>query len=361
MKATQALADIGQSLWLDNITRDLIASGTLKRYIDELSITGLTSNPSIFDHAIANGRAYDATLQRLAPLGLSDEDAFFELAAEDIGAAADLFRPVHDRTGGIDGWVSLEVSPLLAYDTAKTVTQAEALYAKLGRPNVFIKIPGTPEGDAAIEEAIFAGVPVNVTLLFSQAQYRKAADAYLRGLERRLAAGLSVKVASVASLFVSRWDKATHDKVTTPLQNRVGIAIAQEVYRAYHEVLKSGRWTRLAHAGAVPQRLLWASTGTKDPSVSDVLYVEALAAPGTINTLPEETLLAFATHGQVRGVLEAGGNDVDGVLNQVARAGVDIAKLASELQTEGAAAFEGSWKSLIASIGTRMTARRSVR
>jgi transaldolase len=360
MRATQALADIGQSLWLDNITRDLIASGTLKRYIDELSVTGLTSNPSIFDHAITKGRAYDVTLQSYASLGLSDEDAFFELAAEDIGAAADLFRPVHDRTGGIDGWVSLEVSPLLAYDTVKTVTQAEALYAKLGRPNVFIKIPGTPEGDAAIEETIFAGVPVNVTLLFSQAQYRKAADAYFRGLERRLATGLDVKVSSVASLFVSRWDKATHDKVATPLQNRVGIAIAQEVYRAYRELLKSDRWARLARAGAVPQRLLWASTGTKDPSVSDVLYVEALAAPDTINTLPEGTLLAFATHGQVRGTLGTVGNDADAILDQVTRAGVDIAKLASELQTEGATAFEGSWKSLIASIHARIMACRSV-
>lgn len=351
MKATQALAAVGQSLWLDNITRDLIRSGTLKRYIDTLSVTGLTSNPSIFDQAIAHSSAYDASLRRLAALGLPDEDVFFEIAAEDIADAADLFRPVHEDTDGVDGWVSLEVSPLLAYDTAMTVAQAERLWRKLERPNLFIKIPGTPEGDAAIEQAIFAGVPVNVTLLFSEAQYRKAADAYLRGLERRRAAGLDLNVASVASLFVSRWDKAT---ATLPaaLHNRLGIAVAHRTYRAYRELLDSERWRTLAQAGARAQRLLWASTGTKDRSVSDVLYVEALAAPDTINTMPEQTLLAFADHGSVTGTLRATGED-DGVITQIMELGIDLDKLAAQLQREGASAFKDSWKSLISSIRMR--------
>lgn len=351
MKATQALAAVGQSLWLDNITRDLIRSGTLKRYIDTLSVTGLTSNPSIFERAIANSSTYDASLRRLAALGLSDEDVFFEIASEDIADAADLFREIHDRTNGVDGWVSLEVSPLLAYDTAMTVAQAERLWRKLARPNLFIKIPGTPEGDAAIEQAIFAGIPVNVTLLFSAAHYRKAADAYLRGLERRHAAGLDLNVASVASLFVSRWDKAI---ATLPavLHNRLGIAVAQQTYRAYRGLLESERWKTLAQAGARPQRLLWASTGAKDRSASDVLYVEALAAPDTINTLPEQTLLAFADHGRVTGTLNAGG-DVDGVIAQIADLGIDLENLATKLQREGAGAFEDSWKSLISSIRTR--------
>lgn len=354
MKATQALAAVGQSLWLDNITRDLIRSGTLKRYIDTLSVTGLTSNPSIFDQAISHSSAYDASLRRLAARGLSDEDVFFEIAAEDIADAADLFRGVHDDTDGVDGWVSLEVSPLLAYDTAMTVAQAERLWRKLKRPNLFIKIPGTPEGDAAIEQAIFAGVPVNVTLLFSEAHYRKAADAYLRGLERRRAAGLDLNVASVASLFVSRWDKAT---ATLPaaLHNRLGIAVAHRAYRAYRELLDSERWRALAQAGARAQRLLWASTGTKDRSVSDVLYVEALAAPDTINTLPEQTLLAFADHGNVTGMLGAAGED-DGVITQITELGIDLEKLATQLQREGASAFEESWKNLISSIRMRTRA-----
>ncbi|MHB1950509.1 MAG: transaldolase [Acidiferrobacteraceae bacterium] len=351
MKATQAAAALGQSLWLDNITRDLVQSGTLRRYIDELSVTGLTSNPSIFDHAIGNSGAYDASLHRMGQPGRSDEDVFFDVASEDIIAAADLFSGVHERTEGVDGWVSLEVSPVLAYDTARTVAQAERLWQKLARPNLFIKIPGTPEGDAAIEQAIFAGVPINVTLLFSEAHYRKAADAYMRGLERRRAAGLDLNVASVASLFVSRWDAAT-STLPADVRNRLGIAVAREAYRAYREVLDSERWRTLVRAGARAQRLLWASTSTKDPSVSDVLYVEALVAPDTINTLPERTLLAFADHGRVTGALDASG-DADGVMGAIKALGVDLDALAGRLQREGAHAFEESWKHLMSTIHER--------
>ncbi len=300
MKATQQLHDLGQSLWLDNITRDLLDSGTLKRYIDELSVTGLTSNPTIFDHAITHSNSYDDEIGRLMASGISGEDAFFELAIEDLRRAADLFAPIHQRTSTVDGWVSLEVSPLLAYDAKTTVEVAKTLHQKAARPNLFIKIPGTPEGRTAIEEAIFAGVSVNVTLLFSREHYLGAAEAYMRGLERRVEAGLSPDVRSVASLFVSRWDKATMDKVPADLRDKLGPAIGQQAYKAYRDVLDSDRWQRLENLGARAQRLLFASTGTKDPKASDVLYIGALAAPNTVNTMPEETLLAFGRAWQCR-------------------------------------------------------------
>jgi len=355
MKATRQLHELGQSLWLDNITRGILDDGTLRRYVDELSVTGLTSNPTIFDHALKTGDLYDEAIRRKAAQGKSGEPLFFELAIEDLVRAADLFRPVHDGTLGVDGWVSLEVSPLLANDTAGTIRAAAELHGRAQRPNLFIKIPGTPEGVPAIEESIFGGVPVNVTLLFSAAQYVAAADAYMRGIERRIAAGLDPRIGSVASLFVSRWDVAVHDAVPPALRNRLGIAIARRTYKAYRDVLASPRWRKLAAAGARPQRLLWASTGTKDPGAPDTLYVEALAAPDTIDTIPEKTLVAFADHGRVRGVLSPDGGDAEAVLAEFKRAGVDDAALAARLQREGTASFDKSWKDLL----DRLAAKRA--
>jgi transaldolase len=356
MKATQTLHEAGQSLWLDNITRDLISSGALKRYIDTLSITGLTSNPTIFDHAISKSAAYDEDIRSLTKGGVPREDLFFKLAIADLQHAADLFRPIHDRTAGVDGFVSLEVSPLLAHDTARTVAAAKSLHAQASRPNLFIKIPGTEEGLPAIDEAIFSGVPVNVTLLFSREQYLASADAYMRGLERRIAAGLSPDVRSVASLFVSRWDKATMDKLPDELRDHLGIAVATSTYAAYRDLLDSDRWQRLENAGARPQRLLFASTGTKDPAAPDTLYIGALAAPNTVNTMPEETLLAFADHGAVTGALPRDGRVAAETLSAISRAGVDLAALAADLQTEGAKAFDDSWGDLIKSIGAKSRA-----
>jgi transaldolase len=356
VKATEQLHNLGQSIWLDNITRDLLTSGTLQRYIDELSVTGLTSNPSIFDHAVTHSKSYDAEIKHLVDAGKSDEALFFELAVQDLTKAADMFAPIHKRTAGVDGWVSLEVSPLLAHDTARTIAEARALHGKAGRPNLFIKIPGTLEGLPAIEEAIFAGVPVNVTLLFSRDHYVRAADAYLRGLERRVAAGLSPDVRSVASVFVSRWDKATLDKVPRALRDRLGIAVSQQSYKAYRDLLESDRWQRLEGLGARPQRLLFASTSTKDPEASDDLYVGALAAPNTINTMPEETLLAFGNHGQVDRTMPRDGSDSEQVLVAITRAGVDVEALAKELQDEGAKGFVDSWKDLLSAIDTKSKA-----
>jgi transaldolase len=356
MKATQQLHDAGQSLWLDNITRDMLDSGTLKRYIDELSVTGLTSNPTIFDHAITHSKSYDAQVGKLTASGLSSEDAFFEMAIEDLRRAADLFAPIHQRTATMDGWVSLEVSPLLAYDAAITVKVAKALHAKAARPNLFIKIPGTKEGRTAIEESIFAGVSVNVTLLFDRDHYLGAADAYMRGLERRVQAGLSPDVRSVASLFVSRWDKATMDKVPAELRDKLGPAIGQQAYKAYRDVLESDRWQRLANQGARAQRLLFASTGTKDPKASDVLYIGALAAPNTVDTMPEETLLAFGEHGKIGSVIPRDGGDCEQMLAAFSKAGIDLAKLAADLQSEGATSFDDSWKELLGSIETKSKA-----
>ncbi|TMB20235.1 MAG: transaldolase [Deltaproteobacteria bacterium] len=348
MKTTQRLHDAGQSLWLDNITRSLLTGGTLARYVEDLSITGLTSNPTIFDHAIKNSHDYDAAIREKTAAGLSGEALFFALALEDLTRAADLFRPIHEATNGVDGWVSLEVSPTLAYDTASTVTAARDLHLRARRPNLFIKIPGTAEGIPAIEEAIFAGVPVNVTLLFSREQYVAAAQAYIRGIERRVAAGLNPHVGSVASIFVSRWDSAVTDKVPAELQGRLGIAMAQRTYKAYRDLLASDRWLRLLNAGARSQRLLWASTGTKDPKASDVLYVKALAAPHSVNTMPEKTMLALADHGEIGAMLPHDGGDAEDVLDRFAQAGVDLNVLAAELQRDGAAAFVTSWKELLA-------------
>ncbi|MGH7997018.1 MAG: transaldolase [Opitutaceae bacterium] len=358
MKPTQSLHDFGQSLWLDNITRDLLNSGKLRRYIDEFSVTGLTSNPTIFDHAIQHSAAYDAAIRGQIAQGRSGEALFFELAIEDLTRAADLFRPTFDRTCGVDGWVSLEVSPLLVHDTQATVSVAKELHARAARPNLFIKIPGSREGLPAIEEAIFAGVPINVTLLFSREQYLAAAEAYLRGIERRIAAGLKPDVASVASIFISRWDVAVAGKVPAALANRLGIAVGQRSYRAYCEQLASPRLQRALNAGARPQRLLWASTGTKDPKAPDDLYLKALAAPFTIDTMPEATLNAWADHGKLVAGLSADGGDSEAVLAQFAQAGCDTAELAARLQDEGAAAFAKSWNELLGVIGTKSAALR---
>jgi len=353
MKATQLLHDLGQSLWLDNITRDILDNGTLKRYIDELSVSGLTSNPTIFDNAIKNSAAYDAAIRTKMKDGKSGEELFFELALEDLTRAADLFRPTWDRTAGVDGWVSLEVSPLLAYDTASTLAAAKSLHARAGRPNLLIKIPGTKEGLPAIEEAIFAGVPVNVTLLFSREHYVAAAEAFMRGIERRIAAGLKADIGSVGSVFVSRWDAAVAARVPDALKNQLGIAIAKRTYKAARALLDSPRWQRAYNAGARPQRPLWASTGTKDPKASDMLYVKALAAPFTVNTMPEGTLKALADHGQLGEILSADGGNCEEVLAQFAKAGVDVDALAAQLQDEGAKSFVKSWHQLMEVIASK--------
>jgi len=353
MKGTAKLHALGQSLWLDNITRDLLDKGTLQRYVDELSVTGLTSNPTIFDQAIKKSASYDPAIRQKLAQGKSGEALFFEIALEDLRRAADVFRPIWDRTDGVDGWVSLEVSPLLAYDPASTIAAAKDLFARAGRPNLFIKIPGTKQGLPAIEEAIFAGVPVNVTLLFSREHYVAAAEAFLRGIERRIDAGLKPEVGSVASVFVSRWDVAVSGKVPDSLKDRLGIAVAMRTYKAYRALLATPRWQRAFNAGARPQRLLWASTGTKDPKVSDVLYVRALAAPFTVNTMPEATLLALADHGEIGGTLPVDGGDAEAALAQFEKAGIGVDGLAARLQEEGAKSFVASWNELLGVIASR--------
>ena len=356
MKPTATLHDLGQSLWLDNITRNLLRTGVLRRYIDELSITGLTSNPTIFDHAIKNSNDYDDAIKRKLAEGKSGEKLFFELALEDLTEAADLFRPAYDRTCGVDGWVSLEVSPLLAHNTKSTVAEAKDLYARAQRPNLLIKIPGTKEGLPAIEEAIFAGIPINVTLLFSDAQYLAAAEAYMRGVERRIEAGLKPDVRSVASVFVSRWDVAVTGKVPPALNNQLGIAVSKRAYKTYLGLLNSPRWMRAYNAGARAQRLLWASTGTKDPKASDVLYVKALAAPFTVNTMPEGTLKAVAEHGLVSATMPIDGCDSDEVLARFLAAGIDVQALSAQLQDEGAKSFVNSWNDLMGVITSKSAA-----
>jgi transaldolase len=356
MKATQRLHDLGQSIWLDNITRDILDNGTLKRYIDELSVTGLTSNPTIFNQAVRKSSAYDAAIRKNVAEGKSGEALFFELAIEDLGRAADLFRPIWERTNGVDGWVSLEVSPLLAYDTASTLAAAKSLHARAGRPNLLIKIPGTREGLPAIEEAIFAGVPINVTLLFSREQYVAAAEAYMRGINRRIAAGLNPQVGSVGSLFVSRWDASVATRVPEALKNRLGIAIAKRTYKAARALLGSPGWQRAYNAGARPQRPLWASTGTKDPQASPVLYVKALAAPYTVNTMPEGTLKALADQGELGDLMDANGGDCEEVLAEFAKAGIDVVALAAQLQDEGAKSFVNSWHELMEVIVSKSAA-----
>jgi transaldolase len=357
MNPTKMLHDLGQSLWLDNITRDLLNSSTLQHYIDELSVTGLTSNPTIFDHAIKNSADYDNDIARLSSRA-KPEELFFEMALADLTRAADLLRPVFTRTDSVDGWVSLEVSPFLAHDTQATIAAARALSRRSGKSNLFIKIPGTKEGLPAIEAAIFAGIPINVTLLFSREQYVGAAEAYLRGIERRIEAGLNPAVGSVASLFISRWDVAVSGKVPAELSNRLGIAIAQRTYKAYRELLASARFQRVANAGGRVQRLLWASTSTKDPKVSDVLYVKALAAPFTVNTMPDATLNAFAQHGEIGGTLAPDGGDCEKVLGAFAKAGIDVDALAASLQEEGAASFDQSWTDLMGRIESKSALMR---
>jgi transaldolase len=353
MKATQLLHNLGQSIWLDNITRELLNTGTLKGYVSDLSVTGLTSNPTIFDQAIKNSTAYDAAIRAGISKGRVGEALFFDLALEDISRAAALFRPVYDRTDGVDGWVSLEVSPLLAHDTVSTLAAAKDLHGRAGLPNLFIKIPGTKEGLPAIEEAIFAGIPINVTLLFSREQYVAAAEAFLRGIERRIDAGLKPVVGSVASIFISRWDSAVMGKVPDSLRDTLGIAIAQRAYKAYTELLASPRWQRGFNFGARPQRLLWASTGTKDPKASDVLYIKALASPFTVNTMPEATLKALADHGELGAILPPDGGDCEEVLAQFASAGIDVNALAAQLQDDGAKSFVKSWEDLMAVITSK--------
>jgi transaldolase len=358
VKATARLHEVGQSLWLDNITRTMLADGTLKGYIDELSVTGLTSNPTIFDKAISGGDAYDEQIGELAssaglgegPGADADEDVFFELALADLRDAATLFADVHRRTDGVDGFVSLEVSPLLADDDAATVAQAAALHAKAERDNLFIKIPGTPAGCKAIEESIFAGIPINVTLLFDDAQYLAAAQAYMKGVERRIEAGLNPAVASVASIFMSRWDVAVAEEVPDELHNRLGIGVGGQAYKAYRELLDSNRWQRLLNEGARAQRLLWASTGTKDPNASDTLYIEAFASPFTVNTMPEPTLIAFGDHGEVGELMAADGGGSAALLKEFEAAGIDVGALATRLQKEGKESFNKSWEELLKSI-----------
>jgi transaldolase len=350
MKPTQELHELGQSLWLDYISRTILDDGTLAGYIEDLSLTGLTSNPTIFDKAIGSGDAYDSQIAELREQGLEGEDLFFELALTDLKRAAKLFEPINERTDDVDGWVSLEVSPLLADDAEATIAQARQLHAKAEGRNVFIKIPGTAAGHTAIAESIFAGVPINVTLLFSTDDYLRAADAFMDGIERRIEAGLDPSVPSVASLFISRWDVAVADEVPDELRNRLGIAIGKQTYRAYRELMESERWQRLENEGARTQRLLWASTGTKDPDASDVLYIEAFASPLTVNTMPENTLQAFADHGKVGEPLDPDGGDSEETLKAFADAGVDTDALATRLQKEGAEAFVKSWRELLGTI-----------
>jgi transaldolase len=356
VKATQTLHEMGQSLWLDNITRSLLVSGTLRRYMQEFSVTGLTSNPTIFDHAIKNSADYDDAIRQKLVEGKSGEALFFELALEDLKQAADLFGPIHEQTNGVDGWVSLEVSPLLAHDTGGSLAAAKELHARAARPNLFIKIPGTKEGVPAIEEAIFAGVPINVTLLFSRDQYVAAAEAYLRGIERRIDAGLNPDVGSVASLFVSRWDVAVRDKAPAALREQLGIAVAGQTYETYRSLVDSPRWQRIFNAGARRQRLLWASTGTKDPQASDILYVHALAAPFTVSTIPEATLKALADHGEIGDTLPVHARYCDQVLAKFTKAGININSLAAQLQDEGDRSFVKSWNELIECISSKSKA-----
>ena len=351
--APSKLQNLGQSLWLDNITRDMLDSGTLKRYIDELSITGLTSNPTIFDNAISKSSLYDKEICKKLDAGVVGEELFFKLAIQDLGRAAELFLPVYERTGTVDGFVSLEVSPVFAYDTKATVEQAKTLHAQANKPNLFIKIPGTKEGLPAIEDSIFAGIPINVTLLFSTDQYKAAADAYMKGLERRVQAGLSADVRSVASIFVSRWDVAVADKVPASLRNTLGVAVSKQVYKAYRDILESDRFQRLENLGARAQRLLFASTGTKDKTAPDALYIDGLAAPNTVNTMPEATLLAFADHGTIATALSRDGGDAESMLAKHLDAGIDLTALSAQLQSDGAKSFVKSWQELLAAIESK--------
>jgi transaldolase len=352
---TQKLCGQGVSLWLDNLTREMLDNGVLTNYITDLSVTGLTSNPSIFEAAIAKTDYYDKAISKISYSGLSDEDVFFSLAIKDIHRAADLFLPVYQKTNGLDGFVSIEVSPLLAYDTENTIKAAKEIHRKVNRPNAFIKIPGTPQGLPAIEMAIAAGIPVNVTLLFSAEQYLAAAEAYLRGIEARINKGLNPDIRSVASVFVSRWDKAVADTSPLELRNKLGIAIMQKTFQVYCQFLSSQKVKRVMNFGVFPQRLLWASTGTKDPNASDILYVKNLVAPYTVNTIPEKTLLAFADHGETGEPLTGDTKSADQIISQFEALSVNYQQLAVQLQKEGAEAFNQSWGNLLKAINYKRT------
>ena len=357
---TQQLHDLGQSLWIDNISRETLRDGSLAKLISGYSVTGLTSNPTIFEKAMGHGDAYDDAIARMARDGRSTEDLFFALAVEDLQQAADLFLPAHEASGGVDGWVSLEVSPLLVNDAQGTIQAAASLHAQAARKNLFIKIPGTPAGVQAIEESIYHGVPINVTLLFSREQYLAAAEAYMKGIERRLNDGKSPVVESVASLFVSRWDTGAKETVSDTYQNKLGIAIALRTYKAYRDLLASERWKKLAAAGAHPQRLLWASTGTKDPKAPETLYVEALAAPGTVDTMPEKTLMAFAEQGRVGDPMPVDGGYAEQTIAEIRREGVDVEALADKLQKDGGDSFAKSWSTLLGGLEEKVTALTAI-
>jgi transaldolase len=349
MKPTQELHELGQSLWLDNITRTMLDDGTEQGYIDEYNVTGQTSNPTIFDKAIGSGDAYDEQIAELREKGLDGEELFFELALADVRRAARMFQQIYKDTDRMDGWVSLEVSPTLAYDTQGSIQQAADLHGR-AEENNFIKIPGTPEGLPAIEESIFAGVPINVTLLMNSEQTIAAAQAYMKGIERRIEADLDPDVPSVLSIFISRSDVAVHDQVPDDLKNTLGVAVGQVTYRDWRRLFESDRWKGLADQGARLQRLLFASTGTKDPEASDTLYIEAFAAPDTINTMPDKTLKAFADHGKIGDPLPEDGGDAEEVLKAHRDAGIDTDALGLRLQKEGAEAFVKSWNELLDTI-----------
>ena len=352
--AAQRLHEVGQSLWLDSINRAMLRSGALARYVSELAVTGLTSNPTILGHAMAASTDYDASLRTWLQHGVNEpQDLVYRLALEDLAAAASLFYPAWDATQGGDGYVSIEVPPDLAYETPRTVALAKWLQDEAGFENLLVKIPGTPQGLAAMEEAVVAEIGINVTLLFSDAQYLQTAEAYVRALERRLEAGLSLAVPSVASVFVSRWDKAADPLLSPEMHGRLGLAEAKKVYASYRQLLSSERWHALAQAGARPQRVLWASTSAKDPALADTYYVEALAAPDTIDTMPEKTLLAFAEHGVVGDLLEADYARAEEVVAAVAGQDVDVDALAESLQRQGARAFGADWASLLDAIATK--------
>jgi transaldolase len=356
MNATSKLQELGQSLWLDNISRNMIDTGLLQTYISDFSITGLTSNPSIFTKAVAGGSDYDAQIASERATGATPEEIVLRLMVQDLRRAADLFAPIHKATSGKDGWVSIEVSPYLINDAKGSLEWAQRLHAQMDRANAFVKIPGTQQGAVAIEEAIFQGIAINVTLLFSRDQYVAVAEAYMRGIERRIDGGLDPKVRSVASVFVSRWDAAAAKQGRADLRNRLGLAVAADVWDAYQSILASERWQTLAKAGAMPQTLLWASTGVKDPEADDTLYITALAAPETINTMPDATLRAFADHGAVGkgGTLD---REAGAKLRRVAtEGGLDLDALAGKLQVDGGDAFVTAWDELLKRVEGKVTA-----
>jgi transaldolase len=355
------LHEAGQSLWLDSINRAMLGSGDLARYVDQLAVTGLTSNPTILGHAMAASHDYEGSLRALLAQGVSGpQDLVYAAAFEDLGQAANLFRPAWQASGGEDGYVSVEVPPDLAYDAPATVALARHLHAMAGFPNLLVKVPGTPQGLTVLEELVDAGIGVNVTLLFSDTHYLRTAEAYMRALERRLARGEDLAVPSVASVFVSRWDKAADSLLPKPLHGRLGVAMAQKVYSSYQSLLASDRWRDLEAGGARPQRVLWASTSAKDPALPDTYYVEKLASPGTINTMPEKTLIAFADHGTVGEMLRDDYASGEETVAEVAAKGVDVDALGESLQRQGARAFSADWSALLDAIAAKASSIRAV-